>query len=472
MDIAIRTVVGSAMATINALGQSLIIVSETFLLLLFGIILLALNPVLTITSLVYLIIVIFCINILLSKRITQFGEELGKLRISIQSRILETLKLRREILLLGRERFFYEGVSKQFEYQARSFSGDIWLQQTPKYIIEISLMLGTFGFISILLLTDNNVVGIPVLVIFLASASRIFPSLLRIQNSLLNLKSFNYLSGGAIELSERLMSRTHSQLPANFDKKIYKESRGAHTKIELKDVSFNHQGMNDPLFDGLNCTIEPGEKIALIGPSGSGKTTFINLILGFHKISGGSLKIGGINCEEWIALNPAKIGYVPQDFHFVSGTLLENICLGIYEDSIDYHKLAEAMHKSNLTQFVNSLPQGIKTFMGPHGQSFSGGQKQRILLARALYDRPEILVLDEGTSSLDAETESVIVSNILNETSSQTVLFVAHRLSAIRSFARILYFENGRIYADGSFDYLVDTIPEFSLQLKLLGIID
>jgi ABC-type multidrug transport system fused ATPase/permease subunit len=467
MDIANSTVIGSAMATVNSLGQTLIIISEVSLLLFFGIIFLVLNPILSLITIAYTTIIILILNQTLSKKISEFGERLGQLRVQTQSRILETLRLRKEILILGREEFFKRDISDTFKLQSSNFSGDIWLQQTPKYILEISLLLGTFGFIGFLTLTENQAQGIQLFVVFLAASSRIFPSILRIQTSILNLRSFNYLSGSAMDLQERLEQSCVNQSPITIS-----ANNSVEPKIIFKNVSFTYPNSSKSIFHEFNCEVGFGEKVALIGGSGAGKSTFIQMILGFRTAGVGSVEINKEESRSWIANNPSRIGYVPQDYEFISGTLLENICLGIKSDSVDYSRVADALKKAHLTNFVASLPQGLNTFLGQNGENLSGGQKQRIVLARALYCSPDILILDEGTSALDAESEEMILSQIIESNAKQTVLFVAHRLSSIRSFNRVIYLKEGSVIGDGSFDHLVQSVPDFRMQLRLLGLLD
>ncbi len=467
MDVANSTVIGSAMATVNSLGQTLIIISEISLLMFFSVIFLILNPMLTLITIAYASIVVFILNQTLSKKISEFGEKLGQMRVQTQSRILETLRMRKEILILGREEFFKQDIANTFKLQASSFSGDIWLQQTPKYILEISLLLGSFAFIGILSTSEDQAQGIQLFVVFLAAATRIFPSLLRIQTSILNLRSFNYLSGTALDLYEKLGGSRAPQTPKSTHTDNFVEP-----KVVFKNVSFAYPDSSKGIFSEFNCEVGFGEKVALIGGSGAGKSTFIQMILGFRAASLGSVEISEQDSGSWIANNPSRIGYVPQDYDFISGTLLENICLGMHKGSIDFSRVAETLEKAHLTNFVDSLPQGLNTFLGQNGENLSGGQKQRIVLARALYCNPDILILDEGTSALDAETEEMILSQIIESTVKQTVFFVAHRLSSIRSFNRVIYLKEGRIIGDGSFDHLVESVPDFRMQLRLLGLLD
>jgi ABC-type multidrug transport system fused ATPase/permease subunit len=161
---------------------------------------------------------------------------------------------------------------------------------------------------------------------------------------------------------------------------------------------------------------------------------------------------------------------VPQDINIASGTILENIALGYPLKSINKEYLERALRLAKLEEFIDELPDGVNTNVGEFGSRLSGGQKQRIALARALYFNPKIIVLDEATSSLDAEAEFEISNAIKDLKGEITVILIAHRLSTVRDADKVVYLENGRIISVGDFDFVRKNVVNFNKQANLMGL--
>ncbi len=223
--------------------------------------------------------------------------------------------------------------------------------------------------------------------------------------------------------------------------------------IEFKDVSFKY-GANS-IFDKMNVTIEPGEKIALIGPSGAGKSTFVNLLLRFYDVESGAILIDRQNITD-ITQNSLRenIAVIPQDTALFHRTLIENIRYGSRNATDD--QVVEAAKRAHAHEFISALSDGYNTMVGERGIKLSGGQRQRIAIARAILKNAPILVLDEATSALDSESEMLIQDALNQLMKGKTVIAIAHRLSTIARIDRILVFENGRIIEEGNHHYLLD----------------
>ena len=167
---------------------------------------------------------------------------------------------------------------------------------------------------------------------------------------------------------------------------------------------------------------------------------------------------------------PGLLAYVPQDVYIINGTLRENICLGYDKKEIPSEFIYDVLKKAQLSDFVESLPQKLDTYIGDNGSSLSGGQKQRLGIARALITEPRILVMDESTSSLDGETESNLTNAIISLRGQTTLILIAHRLSTVRNADKIIYIEGGKILASGSFNEVREKVPDFDKQSKLMGL--
>jgi ATP-binding cassette subfamily B protein len=218
--------------------------------------------------------------------------------------------------------------------------------------------------------------------------------------------------------------------------------------VEFRDVTFGYDP-GEPVLRQVNVSIRPGEKVGIVGPSGAGKTTLVHLIQRLHEVHSGAILIDGqqIDCVTQDSLR-AILSVVPQEITLFHRTILENIRCGRPEASLE--EIYAAARAANCDSFIRRLPLGYDTLVGERGIKLSGGQRQRIGIARAFLKEAPILILDEATSALDTESEMQIQRNIVALLQGRTVIAVAHRLSTLAAFDRILVVANGRIVEEGS----------------------
>lgn len=215
-----------------------------------------------------------------------------------------------------------------------------------------------------------------------------------------------------------------------------------------------HYKPDTPVLKGVSFRIEPGEKIAVVGATGSGKTTTIKLLNRFYDIQKGSIKISGVDVREWDLLALRQhIGVVLQDVFLFSGDVRANLALG--DPTIPMERIEEAAHLANVDCFIRQLPSGFHAQVRERGSNFSGGQRQLLSLARVLVFQPEILVMDEATSSVDTETELLIQDAMEKTMRDRTCLLIAHRLSTIRNADRIIVLHHGEVREIGSHTQLM-----------------
>ncbi|MDE5806893.1 MAG: ATP-binding cassette domain-containing protein, partial [Muribaculaceae bacterium] len=232
-------------------------------------------------------------------------------------------------------------------------------------------------------------------------------------------------------------------------------------EIELKGVWFKYAGTHSPyVLRDIDLLIERGKVTALVGESGCGKSTLIKLILGFYIPQKGGMLLGGNDVREvdnadWLS----HCGVVMQETRIFSGTILENIALSSDEPDVD--KTLEILETVGLKSFIETLPMGVHTKIGVAGIEVSGGQKQRLMIARALYKNPDILIMDEATSSLDANTERMIVENLNRYGKGKTIIVAAHRLSTVQNADKIVFIKDGRIAEVGTHSELVSLEGEY-----------
>jgi ATP-binding cassette subfamily B protein len=241
-----------------------------------------------------------------------------------------------------------------------------------------------------------------------------------------------------------------------FDLEIEDETN----KIELKpdmvnDIHFENvkfrYGPRVDVFESLNLTIKKGDITAVVGESGSGKTTLVSLLQNLYPLKSGHIRIGSYDLRHLTNQSLRKVvSVVPQRIDLFAGNVVDNIALG--EFTPDMAKVIAVCEKLGMTKFIEQLPHGFNTYLGENGASLSGGQQQRIAIARALYRDPEILILDEATSSLDSLAETFVQNTMrIMREESKTVIVIAHRLSTIHLAQRIIVLDNGEVVQDGTF---------------------
>jgi ABC-type multidrug transport system fused ATPase/permease subunit len=205
------------------------------------------------------------------------------------------------------------------------------------------------------------------------------------------------------------------------------------------------------VLSNINLKIVSGEAVGFVGQSGSGKSTLIDLMLGLLEPQSGSVLINGQEISQVKTAWQKTIGYIPQTIFLMDDSLRRNIAIGIADKEVDEVAIVEALKSAQLEEFVASLPEGLDTVVGERGVRLSGGQRQRIGIARALYHRPSVLVLDEATSSLDTETEHGVMKAVQALQGDKTVIIVAHRLSTVEYCDRLYRLDAGRIVDEGTF---------------------
>lgn len=247
---------------------------------------------------------------------------------------------------------------------------------------------------------------------------------------------------------------------------ILKPIRPNSQAVFLRDVSISFPGSNFPILRNINFEVKIGETVALIGPSGSGKSTLARAILGLQKPELGQIRIFGLDPLSYVARNPGKVAYVPQSPQIISGTVFDNIALGAAHTHKNIVKAQKAIETAGLSSWLGSLTNGLEADLNK--TQLSGGESQRIGFARAIFSDAKLIILDEPTSSLDADTEAQVSKVIESLAQKTAVIIIAHRLSTIQKSSRVYVLENGAITGSGSFQELRKTHPLVKRQSKLL----
>ena len=225
--------------------------------------------------------------------------------------------------------------------------------------------------------------------------------------------------------------------------------------LSVRDVCFSYPGRPETaVLTGLSFQVEPGETVAIVGPSGAGKSTLFQLLLRFYDPTRGSIEINGVDLRE-LDLRELRrqLGFVPQDVVVFSGSAADNITYGV--DAVDPASIEAAARSAHAHEFIGAWEESYGTFLGEKGVRLSGGQRQRIAIARALIKQPPLLLLDEATASLDAQSERLVQTALEGLSQDRTVLVIAHRLATVRRADRIIVIDNGRVVAEGSHEALL-----------------
>ncbi len=276
---------------------------------------------------------------------------------------------------------------------------------------------------------------------------------------LLNLQYAYYAAGGALTRINELLARADEpQYAGGANPFIGQPTVG----VEVRGLSFAYN--DEPVLDGLNLAIEPGEKVAIVGASGGGKSTLVQLLLGLYSAQSGSIRYGGKSLED-IGLETVRehVAVVLQHPALFNDTVRANLTMGRERSD---EACWRALEIAQLAHTIQALPKGLDSIVGRSGVRLSGGQRQRLAIARMVLAEPSVVILDEATSALDAATEYALHQALGQFLQGRTTLIIAHRLSAVKQADRVLVFDNGKIAEDGGHQEL---IAEGGLYAKLYG---
>ena len=450
--------------TTGIIGNFILLVSDLSLLLFIVIVLIFIDPATALFTFIFFGLVSMMLNKAIKGLSTRFGEQNSTSTIKGRSQLESLLKLYREISITSKQSFFIDEFRSTRQVNSNANVLALWLQQFPKFIFEISLVIGAAALVAyqVWINDASNVIG--VLFIFLAAAGRLIPALMRIQNCLLQISNYKYGANLALDLISDLndlglkVKSTHRTVQIN----------GA-PNINLNDITFSYDDSGEPVFKNVSLSIKSGEVTAIVGPSGAGKTTLIDLILGIYKPNEGEIYLSSQSQR----VNPESVlnfAYVPQMPSLITGSLQENITLGSKQSEVDIDLLKHAITSSGLDDLIENLPSGLNTKIDSIGNRLSGGELQRISIARALYLNAKLIVLDEGTSSLDGITEKYVTDYLFSLKGKVTIIIVAHRLSSIKMADNIYYLEGGEIKGNGKFNELQESLPNFAAQVKNMSL--
>jgi ATP-binding cassette subfamily C protein len=422
----------------------------------------------TLIALLYFGIVAITIQYFIGSVTLRAQSENYQSSIKLTTSISNLLAVFRELTVSGKKGKYVGDIHSAKTKATNSAAKSGFVATLPRHIIENALIIGVALFLLAQVSSGDLASSAGKIGVFLAGAFRLTTALLPLQASFLAIKAAIPLAKIAQdilrelpELVERETKSLNSSEPINH----IEQPIGA----VFKDVTFSYPDSPAPALVNLNFTIEPGSQTALMGPSGAGKSTIADMLcLLLTPSSGRVFQI--INSSKSESSIGGRVSYVPQKPGMISGTILENVALGVEPESVDRDEVISALQAAHLGTLIKELPEGIDTSLGKLKDSLSGGQMQRLGLARAIFSKPNLLVMDEATSALDAESESEIQKTLEEMRGRVTVVVIAHRLNTIQHADKVILLEDGKVTDSGTFKELIARNPSVEKVVDLMRI--
>ena len=380
---------------------------------------------------------LFLYDYIFKVRITNYGKKINLNSENLIRNIQEGLTGFKEIRILNKENFFIEHLKNSAEKYASFSIKSRVITHAPRYLLDFVVIFSVFimviisQFINQIKLVDY----VPLLSVFALAAIRIIPS----ANVILRGISHIRFGKNTVEkIYEDLQSKP-------YDHQKIDTSENSFQSLTLNSIDFKYPEQNKMIINNLNLNIKSGDSIGIMGKSGIGKSTLLDLILGFVSQLNGEIKYNGLKLEDNLNLFQSQIAYLPQNIFLIDDTIRKNITLSENTNNNDDKNILDALNKVQLKNFIDSLPNGIDTIIGENGSFISGGQSQRLAIARAIFHKKNILILDESTNSLDQNTEASIIKQFSNLKGLITIIFVSHKYESLKFCDKIYTFDKGSL---------------------------
>lgn len=451
-SIILRTITGDSSQTASIILNYTNLMKEFLVLLGIFIMLLFIDFTLTISVFVFLSFLVIIFFMSIKKKIFNKAKEIQLLSGQQLKNINQMLSSIKEIKLQNKEEYFKILFSNNMNKMESNRLFNFFFTNLPRYYLE-TISIFTITLVTLFFVYSGRSFEnfVPLLSLLAVSAIRLIPSFNIISSSLSRIKSlkpsFEFINKELQNKNIDIKFEQHGGNNLNLQKK---------GKIFFKNISFKYLTSNSYNINNLNTHIELGKNVGILGFSGSGKTTFIDILLGLLKPTKGNIFYEDNNIFENINSWQKQIGYVPQEINLLDDTIASNIALGQETKSIDFNYLDEILEIVGLDKIINKLPKKHNTIVGNRGARLSGGQIQRIGIARALYLKPKILILDEALNSLDQRSENEILDNIEKIDTIKTIILISHNIELFKRCDNLKLIEDGNLVFDSDFNSIKD----------------
>jgi len=394
------------------------------------------------------LIYIFNIKIF-SKVLINNSQRIAKENIKVVKLLQEGLGGIRDILLSGTQEFYCKLYSKSDIPLRRAQGTNIFLGQSPRFVVEALAMVLLAFFAYFLALQSGGInQSLPIIGVLVLGAQRILPLIQQAYYSWSSIQSTRASVADTLNFLDQSMPEYAKQLEI--------KSLPFQKQIELKQISFRYDSNSPWVLKDINITIEKGSQVGFVGSTGSGKSTLIDIVMGLLQPEKGCLAVDAQvvtldNFRSW----QNHIAHVPQSIFLADTSIEENIAFGIPKDQIDFRRVKLSAKKAQIAEFIETLPKKYQTNVGERGVKLSGGQRQRIGIARALYKQADVLIFDEATSALDDGTEREVMQAINNLSDELTIIMIAHRRTTLKNCTQIVELNDGCIRLIGNYQDIV-----------------
>jgi len=435
---------GLWLASSEILGNVIVILSEVGLLLLILLLLLVVDFQLAIVSIIYFLAVFLSLHFFLGRNLHKESLASTEAGLDLQNILKTILSSDREIRIFGREDYFSNKFLVKRKQYAEASANVLFLMILPKMFIEVALIVGVFLLFLFQVMQVDAVSAISTLSLYLVAGTRTLPSLLRLQNAISSVRA----SIPGVSLFLDLQSKQGVGTSDFPEASARTDSEMSPVEVLLSNVSYTYPDNLKPTITDFSFRTEAGSSCAILGDSGSGKSTLVDLILGLLSPDIGTVNLNSRFANSNIDL-PIRVSYVPQKVSVMSGSIRDNISFGgCFSDS----EIWESLTGSGLSAFVSSLPSQLDAQIEEDGLNLSGGQLQRLAISRALVNKPNLLILDEATSSLDSDSHDYI-NHVATALRNKVTLFsISHNWSSLHMFDQVILMKNGSKVYDGTFD--------------------
>ena len=426
---------------IDLIAKSVVAIAVIFLLI-------AVDPKLALIVGLTLGSTYFIIYVLIRGYLKFLGQERLKIIKGRFTLVSEAFGAIKEIKINGLEKFYIDRFSTHAKKLTKYEALFSVLNSLPRFAIEAVAFGGMLLLVLFLMAKSNNFLSIvPILALYTFAAYRLIPLL---QAVYMNINLLRYIGPPLDALNKELKNLEIYPSEEDIGDLQFKK------EITLDKINFKYSNDSEFALNNIDIHIPIGSYVGIIGPTGCGKTTLIDIILGLLEAKDGKLRIDGKiinnhNRRSW----QRKISYVPQQIFLSDDTIAANIAFGVDTNDINQNAVENAAKISSLHDFIiNDLPLKYQTVVGERGIKLSGGQRQRIGIARAIYNDPQVLIMDEATNALDDLTERSVMNSVLELKNTKTIILITHRLSSVKNCDNIILIEKGKITHQGKFEQL------------------